>query len=249
MNSADQLFMANIQKLARLGGEPMTQEQADLLTRYCRMLQKWNEKMNLTAVTDDDGIAVKHIQDSLTVLPIMDALMSARSGQFRIRFIDIGSGAGLPGLPLLVMRPQWQGVLLDSLAKRIRFLETVIQELGLTHATAVHARAEDAGRQAGLRDRFDLAIARAVAPLNVLVEYCLPFVRVNGVFVAMKGKTDQEWPQAKRAVQLMGGQLETIKTFTLPGTDQHRSLFCIRKVEPTLPMYPRKAGMPEKKPL
>jgi len=236
-----------LREMVHRTGENLTKEQTQQFVRYAELLRRWNEKMNLTAIVDDEGIAVKHILDSLMLLPLMDAL--AEKCDSSPCLIDVGSGAGLPGIPLVIMRPEWRGVLLDSMAKRIRFLDEVILSLELTTLKAKQDRAEDAGHDPCLREQFDLVVARAVASLPALAEYCLPFAKVGGLFVAMKGRADSEWPQAERAVTLLGGQLEKLKTFQLPGTDQTRSLFCIRKIKPTSQKYPRKAGKPEKQPL
>ena len=219
--------------------------------RYVALLREWNEKMNLTAITDDEGIAVRHILDSLTLLPDILATRQApgrRAGQ-AVRLIDIGSGAGFPGLPLKIVCPDLDVVLLDSLAKRVRFLETVIAELQLTGIRAIHGRAEDAARRADLRERFDLATARAVAPLPVLCEYCLPFVRPGGQFLAMKGQAADELAGAAQAIQILGGQTATATTFQLPGTDMNRMIIRISKIRPTPAVYPRKAGKAEQNPL
>lgn len=234
--------------VAQRSGQFISAGQRDQLISYVMLLRTWNEQMNLTAVTDDEGIAVKHLLDSLTVLPALDAAASDPQGG-ALSLADVGTGAGIPGLLLKIMRPDWHCVLLDAQARRLRFIEAVIAHLGLEQIETWHGRAEDAGRLPAMRDRFRLVVARAVAPLNVLAELCLPLVRVNGLFLAMKGRPDTEWPQAGHAVRLLGGELETLQQFILPGTDMQRSLFCIRKKQPTPAAWPRKAGKPEKQPL
>lgn len=228
---------------------------------YVRLLRQWNEKINLTAITDDEGIAVRHLLDSLTLLePIerferehMDSLQQNLPGASEsvrpLRLVDVGSGAGFPGLPLKIIRPDWDVLLLDSLAKRLGFLEAVIKELDLDGIHTWHDRAEDAGHRIGLRGQFDLVTARAVAPLPVLCEYCLPLLRHGGLFLAMKGNPETEWPGAANAVRTLGGKLDGIQTFNLPGTEMQRSIIAIRKTGKTPAMYPRRAGKPEKQPL
>jgi 16S rRNA (guanine527-N7)-methyltransferase len=216
--------------------------------RYAALLREWNEKINLTAITDDEGIAVRHLLDSLTLLPdVRD--MQARFPNRQVSLVDVGTGAGFPGLPLKIACPELDVVLVDSLAKRVRFLETVIAELGLKGIRAVHGRAEDAARDKHLREKFDLATARAVAPLPVLCEYCLPFVRTGGQFLAMKGQAADEMEGAARAIKILGGELAAITVFQLPGTDMNRTIIRIAKIWPTPGTYPRKAGKVEKDPL
>jgi 16S rRNA (guanine527-N7)-methyltransferase len=234
--------------VAHRSGQFISAGQREQLADYVMLLRTWNDRMNLTAVTDDEGIAVKHLLDSLTVLPILDEMACAHRGA-ALSLVDVGTGAGLPGLLLKIMRPDWHCVLMDAQARRLRFLEAVIAHLGLEQTTTWHGRAEDAGRLPSMREQYALVVARAVAPLNVLAELCLPLARVNGLFLAMKGNPDTEWPQAGRAVRLLGGELEELRQFILPGTDMQRSLFCIRKKQPTPASYPRKAGKPEKQPL
>lgn len=221
---------------------------------YVSMLKQWNEKINLTAITDDEGIAVRHLLDSLTLLAPIERFEREKANQHasrtpRLRLVDVGTGAGFPGLPLKIVRPDWDVLLLDSLAKRLGFLEAVIKELALEGIHTWHDRAEDAGHRQELRGQFDLVTARAVAPLPVLCEYCLPLLRRDGLFLAMKGNPDAEWPGAAHAVRLLGGELDRIDAFNLPGTEMQRSIIAIRKISPTPGIYPRKAGKPEKQPL
>lgn len=218
------------------------------LVRYASLLREWNTRINLTAITDDEGVAVRHFLDSLSVLPLLDA-EKARQGGRSLSLVDVGTGAGFPGLPLRIVRPDLQLTLLDSLQKRIAFLQTVAAELGLADVAAVHSRAEDAGLDPRWRERFDIAIARAVAPLPVLCEYLLPFVRRGGLMIAMKAQKLEEIDEASAAIRILGGRLETVETLVLPGTDLTRTLVCVRKAEATPKAYPRKAGLPERKPL
>lgn len=225
------------------------------LDRYVALLKIWNEKVNLTAITDDEGIAIRHILDSLTLLEPIERLEHEQSLSIvdnrpvALRIVDVGTGAGFPGLPLKIVHPEWEMLLLDSLAKRLRFLDAVIGELQLEGIRTWHDRAEDAGRRRELREQFDIVTARAVASLPVLCEYCLPLVRINGLFLAMKSNLESEWPAAEKAVSMLGGKMDQIMTFTLPGTDMQRSIMIIRKVGHTPQAYPRKAGIPEKQPL
>lgn len=210
------------------------------LFRYKGLLLEWNEKMNLTAITDDKEIILKHFVDSLSIVPYIKEAGS---------LIDVGTGAGFPGIPLKIVLPSLDTVLLDSLEKRVGFLGTAISELGLEGIKAVHMRAEDAGKSAEFRERFDAAAARAVASMPVLLEYCLPFVRTGGVFIAMKGSSTEEISMSEKALEILGGKIEEVKEFTLPDTDIKRSIVIVRKLRQTPTKYPRKAGKPSKEPL
>lgn len=217
------------------------------LDTYARLLVEWNEKMNLTAITDPVGVAVKHFADSLTAAPLLP------EGKFSL--VDVGTGAGFPGVPLALLRDDCELTLLDSLNKRLTFLEAVCREVGL-HATLVHARAEEGGRKPELRERFDVATARAVAALPTLCEYCLPFVKVGGRFLALKGPDgDREQEAAARAVATLGGKFVGAKTLTLPAQPEDgvetmtRRLVEIAKIAPTPPKYPRPSAKIAKQPL
>jgi 16S rRNA (guanine527-N7)-methyltransferase len=237
-------WLADIGRRLSLG---FSEQQTRLFLTYIGLLREWNEKINLTAVVDDEGIALRHLLDSLTLLPFLAKIKpSSPSG---LSLVDVGTGAGFPGLPLKIASSGLQVVLLDSLAKRVKFLDTVITDLKLEGITARHGRAEDLAREAGLREHFDVATARAVASLPVLCEYCLPFVRVGGVFLAMKGQAAEEWDTARRAIKTLGGELSEVCEFDLPETDMKRTILVIRKVAPTPALFPRKAGKPEKEPL
>lgn len=228
-------------------GVEVPAELADKLDIYARLLVEWNEKMNLTAITDPVGVTVKHFADSLTAAPLLP------TGKFSL--IDVGTGAGFPGVPLALYRPDCRLTLLDSLNKRLIFLEAVCKELALP-VTLIHARAEEGGRKADLRERFDVATARAVAALPTLCEYCLPFVKVGGRFIALKGPdAGREQEEAARAVSLLGGKVTAADTLTLPATAEagvepmERRLLRIDKVRPTPPAYPRQSAKIAKKPL
>lgn len=213
----------------------------DRFESYARLLVEWNEKMNLTAITAPEEIAVKHFLDSLTVL----AHLSIPEGA---ACIDVGTGAGFPGLPLLIVRPDIRLTLLDSLHKRLRFLEAVCSELGLK-AEFVHARGEEAGKMAQYREKYAFATARAVSHLRELAEYTLPLVQVGGRFVSMKGpQPEKELKEAEKAIRILGGAVEAVHTFFLPEAGE-RSLVVIKKISQTPPNYPRASAKIAKFPL
>lgn len=224
-------------------GINLSASQLERFAIYYHLLVEWNSRMNLTAITAEDEVYLKHFFDSITpafYFPLSEVTTVA----------DIGAGAGFPSLPLKICFPHLQVTIVDSLQKRIGFLDHLIGELGLTGVTTVHARAEDAGHQLQLRESFDLVTGRAVARLNVLAEYCLPFVAVKGHFLAMKGSNiSVELNEAKKAIKLLGGKVSRVETFTLPGEAGERNLIVIEKVAATPKRYPRKAGTPAKRPL
>lgn len=228
-----------LQEGAAKFGVKLDEVTIDALLRYKRILLEWNEKMNLTAIEEDRDFIIKHFVDSLSIMPFL------KDGQ---SIIDVGTGAGFPGLPLKVANPSLNIVLLDSLEKRVGFLNTVIAELHLSGIRAVHSRAEDAGMSAEYRERHDAAVARAVASLPVLLEYCLPLVKVGGIFIAMKSSSEEAGISG-RALDILGGRVEDIKDFVLPGSDMKRSIIVVRKFRQTPTKYPRKAGKPSKEPL
>lgn len=207
---------------------------------YRQLLCAYNERVNLTALTGKRDIEIKHFLDSLLAEPYLEK---------GARVIDVGSGAGFPGLPLALVREDIQMTLLDSLKKRVTFLRIVCKTLEQRNVCCLHARAEDAARDARLRESFDVALSRAVAPLCVLGEYCLPFVRVGGRFLALKGPSpEKEIDEATGALALLGGKVTAVDRVTLP-EDIYHSLVCIEKISQTPPLYPRKAGKPAKSPL
>ena len=221
----------------------LSDRQLDQFEQYFVLLMDWNQKMNLTAITEPHEVAVKHMIDSLSVY---DAALFPVG----LRLIDVGTGAGFPGIPLKILRPDLRLTLLDSLNKRVRFLETVVQALGLTDVACVHARAEEAARQKIYREQFDLAVSRAVARLPVLAEYTLPFVKPGGVFAAMKGmKYQEEADSAAHAIRVLGGGTMRLVPVKLPGLADVRAVIYIDKKGRTPAVYPRKAGIPEKNPL
>lgn len=221
----------------------LDEKQIGQFMAYKDLLLEWNEKMNLTAITDEREIMLKHFADCLMLCPETDALGGKT-------VIDVGTGAGFPGVPLKIARPELEVTLLDSLNKRITFLNEVVSGLGLEKVKCLHLRAEDGGADKNLREKFDLCVSRAVADLSVLSEYCLPFVKVGGYFISMKGPdVSEEIERAKKAVKLLGGSIEEIKKTAIPGTDIVHSLVIIKKANPTPPKYPRKAGKAKKEPI
>ena len=227
---------------------PLSAETILSFRKYAEMLKEKNKVMNLTSITDDEGIALKHFIDSLTIASYVDEEQSKVKGR-KVSLIDVGTGAGFPGIPLKINKPDLDLTLLDSLAKRLTFLEEVCGELGLENVKFVHSRAEDAGKDKKYREKFDIATARAVANLPVLCEYCLPFVRKGGCFIAMKGKLEEELKDAEKAISILGGKIETVKEFLLPGTDADRTIVVIRKIKETPARFPRQAGKPSKEPI
>ena len=221
----------------------ITDDELAKFDKYFRLLIEWNEKINLTAITEPHEVAGKHMIDSLSC---HDEKIFAENAHI----IDVGTGAGFPGIPLKIYRPDLKVTLLDSLQKRIKFLDEVIITLGLKDITCVHARAEEGARQKQHREKYDVAVSRAVARLSVLAEYTLPYVKVGGCLVALKGaKFAEEADEAKRAVAMLGGEIEDVRPIHLPTLDDKRAIIIVRKTKPTPKTYPRKAGTPERKPL
>ena len=209
---------------------------------YKKLLLEWNEKINLTAITDEEGIAIKHFADSISVLPLID--------KSNVSMIDVGTGAGFPGIPIKIARNDIKVTLLDSLNKRINFLEEVKKELKLDSVECVHSRAEDGGRNSLYREKFDLCVSRAVARLNVLCEYCMPFVAVGGYFISLKGPdVTEELAEAQKAITLLGGSVEKVVDIAIPNSDTTHSAVVIKKIKPVPKTYPRKAGTAGKKPI
>lgn len=234
-------------RIAEYLPEPLSPRQQEQLLAYASLLRDWNGKINLTAILDDEGIAVRHFQDSLTILPELRVQQQKANGPLRLA--DVGTGAGFPGLVVKIACPEIEVVLIDALAKRLRFLDTVVETLGLQGVRTVHARAEDAGRKPELRERFDVVTARAVAALPVLAEYCLPLVRTGGIFLAMKAQVEDELGASRQAIATLGGDAPQVRQFQLAGTDMNRTIVEVRKRRPTPPAYPRKAGKVEQNPL
>ena len=222
------------------------EQKQQFLTYYEYLVEK-NKVMNLTAITEYEEVITKHFLDSLAVVKTSCFKPEKLAGK---RLIDIGTGAGFPGIPLKIAFPELEILLLDSLNKRINFLNEITEMLGLTKINTVHGRAEDYAKQKGYRERFDFCVSRAVANLSTLSEYCIPFVKQGGCFISYKsGSVDQELIQAEKAVKILGGQREEVVRFSLADTDMDRSFVVIRKAKPTPKKYPRKAGLPSKEPL
>lgn len=221
----------------------LNEDQKWKFKRYYELLIEWNKIMNLTAITDYDEVNEKHFVDSLAIVKSIE-LEKVKS------MIDIGTGAGFPGIPLKIVFPQLQVVLLDSLNKRVKFLNKVKEELGLENIDILHGRAEDYARENEYREKFDLCVSRAVANLSTLCEYCLPYVKIGGVFISYKsGNIEEELQESKKAIEILGGKVEEHIKFQLPGTDITRSFVKIKKKSSTKNKYPRKAGIPAKEPI
>lgn len=221
----------------------LSDEQADRLNRYYEMLVEKNKVMNLTAITEYRDVVIKHFADSMAVVNAFDIKNAGT-------LIDIGTGAGFPGIVLKIVFPELKITLLDSLNKRINFLNEVICELSLTGIETIHGRAEDYAHNDLYREKYDVCVSRAVANLSTLSEYCLPFVKINGCFISYKaGECDEEVDNAKVAISKLGGEKPKVLKYILPDTDIQRNFVNIKKVCKTKPAYPRKAGIPSKEPL
>ena len=235
--------MISLREKAEELGITLTDRQLAQFETYYELLTEKNKVMNLTAITDREDVILKHFVDSV-------ALVKAECGFSSQKVLDVGTGAGFPGIPLKIAFPELKIVLLDSLNKRVKFLEEVCDSLGLKNVEFIHGRAEDIGRQKEHREMYDLCVSRAVANLASLSEYCMPFVKIGGFFVPYKsGEIEDELKSAGKAVGILGGELEFVDKFMLPGTDASRSLVVIKKVKGISKKYPRKAGMPTKEPL
>ena len=211
--------------------------------QYYELLVEWNSFMNLTAITDYDEVIKKHFIDSLSLIKAIDL-------SDEIKVIDIGTGAGFPGIPLKIAFPNLKITLLDSLNKRIKFLNEVIDKLELKDIIAIHGRAEDFAKDKNYRQSYDLCVSRAVANLSTLSEYCLPYVKTGGKFISYKSeKITDEMNAAKNAIKILGGNISNQVEFILPDSDIYRNLFIIDKIKDTPIKYPRKAGLPTKEPL
>lgn len=231
-----------IEEMHKLGIS-LTEQQSEQLYEYYRLLVEWNSFMNLTGITEFSEVVQKHFVDSLSIVKV-------KNMNDVDNLIDVGTGAGFPGLPLKIVFPHLKVTLLDSLNKRIDFLNAVIEKTGLTGIETIHGRAEDFAKPGLKREIYDLCVSRAVANLATLSEYCLPYVKIGGEFIPYKsGEVADELQDAKSAVFLLGGKVESCENFDLPGSDIHRSLVRIKKVGGCPKKYPRKAGMPSKVPL
>ena len=220
----------------------LTEKQFDQFIKYYEMLVEKNKVMNLTAITEWNEVVLKHFLDSLTIVKYVQLKDQ--------RVVDLGTGAGFPGIPLKIAFPDLDFVLVDSLNKRVKFLQEVINELGLEKIEAIHGRAEDVGRNSKYRESFDLCVSRAVANLSTLSEYCMPLVKVGGKFISYKaGNMDEELNRSKFAINRLGGKIERVEPFELPQSDIQRNFIVINKETKTPKNYPRTAGKPSKEPL
>lgn len=235
--------MERLKEKASTLGIDLTEKQLDQFQQYFEFLVEKNKVMNLTGITEKDEVIDKHFIDSIALAKEFDMTKP-------LKVLDLGTGAGFPGVPLKIAFPNLEVTLLDSLNKRIKFLNEVIDLLGLTEITAIHGRAEDFAKPGKLREEFDLCVSRAVANLSSLSEYCIPYVKKNGYFISYKsGSVQEEVTQAKKAIDLLGGKLCDVKDFTIPGTDISRTFVMIQKKKATPKRFPRKAGLPSKDPL
>lgn len=225
-------------------GITLSDRQKEQFDLYFQLLVEWNKKLNLTAITERDAVYLKHFFDSITLSNIVDL------NDKKVSLCDVGSGAGFPSIPLKIVFPNLSISIVDSLNKRLNFLATVVKELKLEDVHLYHNRAEDFGQKEEIRESFDFVTARAVAKLSVLSEYCLPLVKVDGYFIAMKGSTGkEEVDEGQHAITELGGKLQEESYFSLPYSSDERTLILIKKIKKTPKKYPRQAGIPSKHPL
>jgi len=236
-------FYDLMSKSAENVGLQLSKEQYEKFLIYMKLLQEWNENINLTAIVEDEDIIKKHFIDSIKVFS-RDEFKNAST------LIDVGTGAGFPGLPIAIMRDDITVTLLDSLNKRVNFLNTVVNKLGLSNVTAIHSRAEDGARDNKLREKFDIATSRAVANMSVLSELCLPYVKIGGSFIALKGPSvEQEINESRGAIKILGGELIDICEVNIEDTELRHNLVIVKKTKQCSKVYPRKAGSITKDPL
>lgn len=232
-----------LETLFRQSEIPITTQQIYQFLDYERLILEWNQKTNITAITESRDIYIKHFIDSAVVNKYIGNKQS-------YSLIDVGTGGGFPGIPMKIMDDTIRLTLLDSLNKRIAFLQDVVKNLGLKDVKLIHGRAEDFGLNVDFREAYDVATSRAVASINILSEYCLPFVKIDGVFIALKGENiEEELKNGEKAVKLLGGEIASVIKYVIPGTDIARSIVTIKKTSSTPAKYPRKAGTPSRKPL
>lgn len=232
------------EELANYGFKLSSKQKEQFATYYNKLIE-FNKKVNLTRITDKNEVYLKHFFDSITpLLEFSDLFKGEKS------LCDVGAGAGFPSLPIKILCPDLSITIVDSLGKRLKFLDELVSDLSLDKVTLVHSRAEDAGQNKNLREKFDLVTGRAVARMSVLREYCLPLAKVDGYLVALKGpKAQDELAEAKNAIEVLGGSVKEVKELTLPDTDDERTLIVVKKVKATPKKYPRQAGTPNRKPL
>ena len=242
MESMFQLEIAKFEEGLKSLDIEMSDNQKKQFIQYYELLIEWNKVMNLTAITDLEDVIKKHFIDSLTIVKAICPKNKT--------IIDVGTGAGFPGIPIKIAFPETKIVLLDSLNKRINFLNEVIHQLNLKEIRTIHGRAEDYGKNPKYRGQFDLCVSRAVANLSSLSEYCIPFVKQDGCFISYKsGKASDEMNSAKNAIKLLGGRIENVLKFNLPDSTVDRTLITIKKIVATPKKYPRTAGKPSREPL
>lgn len=219
----------------------INEEKIEKFYKYMNLLLEWNEKINLTAIIQPSEIILKHFIDSLTIQQYIDSENQ--------QMIDVGTGAGFPGIPISIVNESQDITLLDSLNKRILFLDDVIDKINLNNIKTIHSRVEDFGKNKNQREKYDIATSRAVAPLNVLLEYLLPLVKVGGKCICMKGSNIEEIENSKNALKILGGEIEKIEKINLPDSDNERNIIIVKKIKSTPEKYPRKPGVPTKEPL
>lgn len=235
--------MEQLKKKSEMLDIALSEKQLQQFLSYYEMLIEKNKVMNLTAITEKEEVIDKHFIDSISFNKAMDVTRP-------LKILDLGTGAGFPGIPLKIAYPNLEITLLDSLNKRIKFLDEVIESLGLEGISTIHGRAEDYAKQASYREQFDICVSRAVANLATLSEYCLPYVKEGGCFISYKsGSVEEELEQSKKAIFELGGKVKEVIAFTLPETDIERTFVVIEKVRKTPKKYPRKAGLPSKEPI
>lgn len=234
-------FSNEIKSLAAIQNISINNEQINKLHTYMNLLIEWNEKINLTAITEPKDVILKHFIDSLTIQKYI---------KHNDKLIDIGTGAGFPGIPVGITNSSANITLMDSLNKRINFLNEVIKALDLKNIKTIHARAEELAKNKTQREQYNIATSRAVASLNVLIEYMLPFVKIGGYCICMKGSNiEEEVQNAQKAIEILGGKIETIESFNLANSNNFRNIIVIKKIKETPRKYPRKAGTPSKEPI